>query len=616
MSACAQTVSMLRFLTAGSVDDGKSTLIGRLLYECNGVYVDQLESVRKASAIKDSALDLSLITDGLRAEREQAITIDVGFRYFSTAKRTFIIADTPGHEQYTRNMITGASNAELAVLLVDARKGILQQTRRHAYLVWLLGIRRLVIAVNKMDLVGFHAESFLEIQGQFASYARFISGMECYFVPVSALTGSNVVERSKRMPWYDGPSLLELLENLPLEENCGCTGLRFPIQTVLRPSQDFRGYGGQVISGAVTLGQDVLALPSRRMTRVEQIFLYDSRLQEAVPPQSVVLTLADHIDLGRGDMLVDAQRTPSVSNRFVADVIWMSETPLRVNVPYLIKHTTQTLCGTVLTLFHCLDIDALQRVSAASLHMNEIGRVEIQTHKPLFFDPYKSNRGTGRFILIDPFSNNTVGAGIICTLSAAPWDLTCRESEGFPANEIGQHPRGLTVWFTGLSGAGKTTICNALCTELLARGFRVEVLDGDIMRMHLCSDLGFSRRDRNENIRRIGFVAELLTRNGTVVLVSAISPYRAARDAVRAKIGDFLEVHVNAPLSTCEQRDSKGLYKKARAGEISGFTGIDDPYEPPLTPEIVCNTAEETIRASTQKVISKVLAMLSSRTQI
>lgn len=593
-------------MTVGSVDDGKSTLIGRLLYECGAVYEDQLNSVRRASLLKSNRIDLSLITDGLRAEREQAITIDVAFRYFATAKKKFIIGDTPGHVQYTRNMASAASNAELAVLLADARKGVLEQTRRHVYIAWLLGIRSVIVAVNKMDLVGFQQEPFMAIQRDFRNYIGQISGMEYHFVPVSALEGDNIVERSMNMPWYGGAALLELLENLKVEEHRNFVDLRFPVQTVLRPSQGFRGYAGQVVSGTVKIGQQVLALPSGRKSSVEQILLHERQLNEAVPPQSVVISLADHIDLGRGDMLVDAARVPTVATRFIADVIWLSEPPLCLNIPYLIKHTTQTLCGTVLGLLHRQDVDTLEKVPAENLSMNEIGRVEIQAHKPVFFDPYTSNRGTGSFIIIDPTSNNTVGAGTICGPSAGG-EPDSKRAANFPSVQVGRHTRGLTVWFTGLSGSGKTTICNALCTELLARGLRVEVLDGDVMRRHLCGDLGFSRTDREENVRRIGFVAELLTRNGTVVLVAAISPYLAGRQEVRAKIRHFVEVYVNAPLDVCEERDPKGLYKKARAGEVARFTGIDDPYEPPSAPEVICNTDRESIRTCTEKVLAAIV---------
>jgi bifunctional enzyme CysN/CysC len=611
LSSPAPVDGLLRFLTAGSVDDGKSTLIGRLLCEAHGVYEDQLESVRKASMRRETGLDLALITDGLRAEREQAITIDVAYRYFSSSRRKFIIADTPGHEQYTRNMITGASTADAAVILVDARKGLLKQTRRHAYISWRLGIRQIIVAINKMDSVDFDQHVFESICEAFRQFAALMHGIEQYFIPVSALDGDNVVFRSQRMPWYRGLPLLELLETLPVAEDRNLGNFRFPVQRVLRPDRDFRGYAGQIIAGTVSPGQKVLALPSGRTTTVRQVLLYKDPLDVALAPQSVVLTLEDNIDLGRGDMLASPDHLPMVANSLVADLIWMSETPLRLDVPYLIKHTSQTLCCSFTTVFHKVDIHTLEDVKCDTLNVNEIGMVEIQAHKELYFDAYGSNRPMGSFIVIDPQSDNTVGAGMIIG------PLTVRSGHdrqiNLPFSQTGQRTRGLTVWFTGLSGAGKTTIANALCTELLARGFRVEMLDGDIIRRHLCSDLGFGKEDRDENIRRIGFVAELLTRNGAIVLVSAISPYRNAREEVRGRISDFLEVYVNAPLNVCEQRDVKGLYRKARDGEITGFTGIDDPYEAPLAPEIECKTDRESATACRDKVLGAVLDFFSQR---
>ena len=600
---------MLRFLTAGSVDDGKSTLIGRLLFETNGVYEDQLESISRISPSGSNSLDLSLVTDGLKAEREQAITIDVAYRYFSTSRRKFIIADCPGHEQYTRNMVTGASNADAAVLLVDARKGVSRQTRKHAYIIWLLGIRRLIVAANKMDLVDFEEQIFSQVRKDFTIFSRSMDGIHTCFVPVSALTGDNIVVPSLQMPWYAGPSLLQLLEAIPVERDRNLSDMRFPVQIVARHN-DFRGYAGQLASGSVRPGQEVLALPSRQTTTIQDIFLCRNRLPAAFPLQSVTLTLSDNIDLGRGDMLVEPESIPYVTNRLLADVIWMSPSPLRLNAPYLIKHTTQTLCCSVLSLLHRLDVDSLREEASDTLALNEIGAVELQTHKPIFFDSYTANHSTGSFILIEPTSNETVAAGLISGPSChdgGAWT----DGQPLGSSQTGTHPRGLTVWFTGLSGAGKTTICASLCTELLARGFRVEVLDGDIVRKLFSTDLGFSKQDRDENVRRIGFIAELLTRNGAVVLACAISPYRSAREEVRNKINDFLEVYVNAPLAVCEERDPKGLYKKARCGEIRGFTGIDDPYEPPLAAEVECKTDIDSVRACTDKVLAAVLRFFS-----
>jgi bifunctional enzyme CysN/CysC len=599
---------LLRFITAGSVDDGKSTLIGRLLYESNAIYDDQLLSVKKASSAKHVDLDLSLLTDGLRAEREQGITIDVAYRYFSTPKRRFIIADAPGHEQYTRNMATGCSTAEVALILVDARKGVLRQTRRHALIAWLLGIRRMVIAVNKMDLVGFDQQIFDTIREEFAKCALSFPGTETHFVPLSALSGENVIQSSGHIPWYDGPPLLGLLETLPATASAS-ESFRFPVQSVFRPNQDFRGYAGQISSGKIAVGDEVVSLPSGQRTTISGIVLHTDNLREAVTSQSVVLTTSEHIDLGRGDMLAAAGQPPVTSTRITANLIWLSSTPLRKDARYFLKHTTKTVVARVSRLSHVLDVDRFEERPADSLQFNEIGQAEFELHTPIFCDPYWQNRATGSFIIIDPLTNDTSAAGMIAT--AVP----VRTEEGrdeFGAISRVEQKRGVTVWFTGLSGAGKTTICRAVATELLAYGLQIEVIDGDVIRKYLCKDLGFSKADRDENIRRIAFVSKLLTRNGTVALVSAISPYRAARDEARRTIGDFIEVHVNTPLEICELRDTKELYKRARAGKVHGLTGIDDPYEPPLAAEIVCNTDSQSLREISSKVVARILEYLSS----
>jgi bifunctional enzyme CysN/CysC len=600
---------MLRLLTAGSVDDGKSTLIGRLLYEADGIYDDQLSSVRKASLAKNLDLDLSLLTDGLRAEREQGITIDVAYRYFATPRRKFIIADAPGHEQYTRNMATGCSTAEAALILVDARKGVSQQTRRHTLIAWLLGIRQMIVVVNKMDLVDFEDGVFHSVCDQFREFANSLREAQFQFVPLSALGGENVIRGNGRMPWYRGPTLLELLETIPTKP-AQKEKLRFPVQTVIRPNQDFRGYAGQMGSGVLRPGQQIVALPYGQRTRVKEIFLHTQNLQEAVPPQSIVLTTTDHIDLGRGDMLVSPEQMPTVATSLTAYLIWMSRAPLRRDARYLLKHTTKIVCGRINRLTHKIDINTLEKTEGDSLEFNEIGEAQIDLHNPIFCDPYERNRITGSFIVIDPLTNDTVAAGMI--LHAAP----TRGAEGlddFAARSRIAQQQGLTVWFTGLSGAGKTTICRAVATELLARGLQVEVIDGDVIRNYLCKGLGFSKPDRDENIRRIAFVAQLLTRNGTIVLVSAISPYSSGRDEARRTIGEFMEVYVSTPLSVCELRDPKELYKKARAGQIKGLTGVDDAYEPPLAAEIVCNTEHESTRESSAKVATAVLSYLSAK---
>ena len=585
---------LLRFTTAGSVDDGKSTLIGRLLHDTRGVYEDQLESVRKASRDTNAqGFDLSLITDGLRAEREQAITIDVAYRYFQTPRRKFIIADTPGHEQYTRNMATGASTASLAVILLDARHGVLQQSRRHAYIAALLGIRKLAVAVNKMDLVDFRRDVFERIRDEFGAVAAKLGIEEPFFVPVSARDGDNVATRGARTPWYEGPSLLEYLETVDAEPAGSAGPLRFPVQLAIRPHLDFRGYAGQVVSGRLRVGDGVLALPSGLETRVAAL---DG--PEACP----TVSLAGQLDISRGDMLADPSAPPNVGCEFTATLIWMAAEPLRAESAYLLKHTTRQVCADVRSVRRVMDMRTLDFGPAAELKLNDIAEVEIETHHPIFFDPYKENRATGSFILIDMISNRTVAAGMILEQLGRQPRIGWQAEAPAP-----QEPhRGLTVWFTGLSASGKSTLCRAVYDRLAARGCRLELLDGDTVRKHLSKGLGFSREDRDENIRRIGFVAGLLTRNGVIALAAAISPYRAVRDEVRASIGDFVEVYVNAPLEVCEGRDPKGLYRKARAGQLPAFTGIDDPYEPPLKPEVECRTDRETLEECIAKVLGAI----------
>jgi len=596
-----ESTSLLRFLAAGSVDDGKSTLIGRLLYDSSGIYEDQLESIRRASERHVHGLDLSLLTDGLRAEREQGITIDVAYRYFSTPKRKFIIADVPGHEQYTRNMATGASTADVMVLLIDVTKGVLSQTRRHAHIGSLLGISRIVVAVNKMDAVAFDEKAFLGVCKELEKLMASLGFTSSTFIPVSALNGDNVVVKSQQMPWHQGPCLLEFLENVPVQHSLEAKSLRFPIQLVIR-SQDDRGYAGQVVSGVLRREREVVVMSSQSRTRIRSIMIGTKDLPEATAPCSVVVSLHDHLDVGRGDMLVEAGDPAAAVQRFRATLIWLANARLKKGDRYFLKHTTNTVCGYVTTIFHRIEIDTFERVEADSLQMNDIGEVEVETHKPVFCDPYSTNRATGSFILIDPIDNDTVGAGMISHVYP-----------GEPATGIKAIDEGAIVWFTGLSGAGKTTICKEVYTELLARSLRVEVLDGDVVRKDLSRNLGFSKEDRDENIRRIGYVASLLARNGIITLVSAISPYRTGREEVRKRFPTFIEVFVNAPLSVCEQRDPKGLYRKARAGLLSGFTGLQDPYERPFFPEVECKTDQETLRESVDKVVAALLSRLGPR---
>lgn len=566
-----------------------------------------MASLVRISSATGAGFDPSLLTDGLQVEREQGITIDVAYRYFSTPRRQFIIADTPGHEQYTRNMVTGASTADVAVLLIDARKGILSQTCRHAYVAWLLGIRTIIIAINKMDLVGFDRELFERVKEDFINFAAPLCLEQLHFVPLSALKGDNVTFRSDRTPWYKSLPLLELLESVQVHDKRSSQPFRFPVQAVIRADHDFRGYAGQIASGELSVGDRILALPSRREATLVQVVNHARRFTEVSAPMSLVMLLKEHIDLGRGDMLVDPDNPPAETRCFRAQLIWMAASAMRINEPYLVKHTTQMVCMTVLRLDHKINVRTLEKISADTLQLNEIGEVTIETHKPIFCDSYADNRITGSFIVIHPIYNTTLAAGIITQPIA--WGESKILSSSFAA--IPGESRGLTVWFTGLSGAGKTTLCEAIHVELLGRGIRAEILDGDVVRKHLSRELGFSKSERDENVRRIGFVAQLLSRNGVVALVSAISPYRAVREEVRAGIGNFLEVFVNAPLDICEQRDPKGLYKKVRRGEIPSFTGIDDPYEPPLAPEVECRTDVESIKESVDKVVDAILKKIS-----
>jgi bifunctional enzyme CysN/CysC len=588
---------LLRIVTAGSVDDGKSTLIGRLLYDAGGVYEDQLQSVGRAST--QGAFDLALLTDGLRAEREQGITIDVAYRYFSTTKRRFTIGDTPGHEQYTRNMATGASTAHIALLLLDARKGVLPQTIRHTCIAYVLGIRRIVVAINKMDLLGFREEVFESICKQFEPLRRKMAETDFYFVPIVAKEGDNVVWRSHRLEWFKGYTILEYLENLPIDAGIGETQpFRMAVQYVLR-TPDYRAYSGRIASGQVAPGDELLVLPSQKKVRVSRLPNLHGDLGEAFAPMSISLCLSEQVDVSRGDMFVNASNPPEMVRSFQAKVVWMSEASLVSGRRLLLKHTSHIVCAEVTTVQSRLDLGDLSDRCTTQLDLNDIGNVTVRTDRPLFCDTYRSNRTTGSFIFVDPITNLTVGAGMI------DQPITRRETAAAPQNS-----QGAVVWFTGLSSAGKTTLSNAVYERLWSRGHRVQLLDGDEVRLNLCRGLGFSKEDRNENVRRIGFVAELLGRHGVIALVSAISPYRAARDGLRESISNFLEVYVNAPLHVCEGRDVKGLYRRARSGDIHHFTGIDDPYEPPLNPDVECRTDSRTVADCVDKVVERLDALL------
>jgi bifunctional enzyme CysN/CysC len=586
---------LLRFLVAGNVDDGKSTLVGRLLHDARGVYVDQLAYVRAASrqaGLYD--LDFSLITDGLKAEREQGITIDVAYRYFSTARRKFIIADVPGHEQYTRNMATGASTADLALLLIDVSKGLGVQTYRHALIAYLLGIRNFAVVINKMDLVNFDQDVFGRLVEDFRRFASRLETGHWFFVPTCSLHGDNVVHKSSRTSWFDEPSLLEYLETTPVTATGNFERFRFPVQYVIRSSAGGRRYAGQISSGSVRPGQQVMIMPSGNTARVLSVSVGAGEVEEAFPSMSVTLSLDRDIDVGRGDMLVSPHGLPEVTRSIGAIILWMDDQPLQTGKPYLVKHTTRTICITVTALWYVLDPASLDRQPAETLRFNQFGEVEIEAHHPLYCDLYSQNRMTGAFIVMDPVSNATLAAGMIVD----------NDPSHNPINVIDAgRANGLVIWFTGLSSAGKSTIGQAVYEKLWAQGVKLEWLDGDVIREHLSRDLGFSKHDRDENIRRIAYVAKMLARNGIVVLVTAISPYRAVRDEVRRRVANFIEVYVHAPLSVCEQRDLKGIYRRVRNGEIRNVTGVDDPYEPPVNPEVECRTDRETLAESTHKVL-------------
>ncbi|MGW4845066.1 adenylyl-sulfate kinase [Nocardia brasiliensis] len=587
------TATLLRLATAGSVDDGKSTLIGRLLFDSKTIFTDQLAAVERTSRDRgDDYPNLALLTDGLRAEREQGITIDVAHRYFATPRRKFIIADTPGHIQYTRNMVTGASTADLALILVDARKGVVEQTRRHAFLAGLLGIPHLVLCVNKMDLVDWSQARFEQIRTEFAQFASKLDVSDLTFVPMSALHGENIVHRGASMPWYEGTPLLHHLEEVHIASDRNLIDARFPVQYVTRShAQDFRGYAGTVAGGVFKPGDEVAVLPSGLTSTVAAIWgPGGTPVAEAFPPQAVTIQLADEIDVSRGDMICRPNNRPIAGRDLDAMVCWFADdSRLSPGATYTIRHTTRTATAEVRSLDYRLDVNTLHRdESPEALSLNEIGRVQLRTRQPLLFDPYRRNRFTGSFILVDDTTNNTVAAGMI-TGPTLPSSRVVWHSTAVGRDE--RATRGLTVWLTGLSGSGKSTVAVELERRLVASGRPAFLLDGDNLRHGLNADLGFSAADRVENVRRVGEVARLFADAGVVAVVSLISPYRADRDRVRAAhlaAGiPFVEVFVDTPLEVCEARDPKGMYAKARAGEISGFTGIDDPYEAPTDAELV-----------------------------
>lgn len=591
-SAAVDTRPALRFLTCGSVDDGKSTLIGRLLYEQDLIFDDHmiaLERDSKRHGTTGADVDFALLLDGLESEREQGITIDVAYRYFSTRNRSFVVADTPGHEQYTRNMVTGASNAVLAVLLVDSRKGLLSQTRRHAIIAGLLGIRHAVLAVNKIDLVDFDKVVFDRIAAEFAAFAGPLGFSEIRAIPISARYGDNVSSLSTRTPWYSGPHLLEYLETVDCEYDRGIKPFRMPVQWVNRPNSDFRGFAGVIVSGRARVGDDVAVLPSGRITRINNILAAGVDVTAAEDGDAVTLVLSDEIDIVRGDMLAATRDRPTVADQFAAHLVWMSEENMFPGRSYLMKINNCTLPATVTELRHRLDVNTLSKIAAKSLGLNEVGICNLSIARPVPFDSYANNRSTGAFILIDRFSNETVAAGMIDFALRRATNIHHQEMTVSKA-ERGRlmHHKPAVVWFTGLSGAGKSTIANLVESALHQRGIHTMMLDGDNVRHGLNKDLGFTEVDRVENIRRVGEVAKLLAEAGLIVLCSFISPFRAERRMIRELLpeGEFIEVFVDTPIEVCIARDPKGLYRRALAGGIRNFTGVDQAYETPENPEM------------------------------
>jgi bifunctional enzyme CysN/CysC len=608
--------SILRFITCGSVDDGKSTLIGRLLYESKLVFDDHLEALQVDSArvgTQGGDLDFALLVDGLAAEREQGITIDVAYRFFSTEQRKFIVADTPGHEQYTRNMVTGASTADLAVILIDGRKGVLTQTRRHSYLTSLLGIKKIVVAINKLDLVDYSREVFERIEAEYRKFAGEIGIEDIVCIPMSALRGDNIVTApSANTPWYRGPSLMGYLESVEIEEALQHGPFRMPVQWVNRPNLDFRGFSGPVVGGTIRPGDAVRVLPGGRQSTVARLVTSDGDLEEAVAGQSITITLTDEIDVSRGDILASAASPPAVADQFEADVVWMSEEAMLPGHHYLLKLGTRMVGATLAAPKYRVNVNSLEHVAAKTLELNEIGTCILTLDRPVPFDPYAENRDMGGFILIDRLSNSTVAAGML------HFALRRSQNVHWQAVEVDKRARSAMnshrpaiIWFTGLSGAGKSSIANLVERRLHTSGIRTYLLDGDNVRHGLSKDLGFTDADRIENMRRVAEVARLMIDAGMVVLVSFISPFRDEREVARSMVeeNEFCEVFVDVPLEIAEARDVKGLYKKARDGRLQNFTGIDSPYEPPTDPEVHILTAEIDPATAAEMVVNRLYTM-------
>src|SRR5688572_17039429 len=618
-----QRKELLRFLTCGSVDDGKSTLIGRLLHDTKTIYEDQLAAVKRDSVKfgttgEAGGVDLALLTDGLKAEREQGITIDVAYRYFSTEKRKFIIADTPGHEQYTRNMATGASTCDLAIILIDARHGVAVQTRRHSFIVSLLGIKHVVVAVNKMDLVGWSEEVFERIKTDYAGFVAKLDIADVQFIPLSALKGDNVVEKSKAMPWYQGPPLLAHLETVHIASDRNLADMRFPVQYVLRPNLDFRGFAGTLASGILRKGDEVVALPSGKRSTVASIVTFDGELDEAFSPMAVTVTLADEIDVSRGDVLVHADGQPHVSATVEAMVVWMGEKPFVPGRSYWIKHTTRTVSGEIAELRYAVDVNTLERRPATQLAMNEVGHVMLGLNQPIAYDAYTANAATGAFIVIDRLTNNTVGAGMLLEpgdrrgagdhwgQEPASDRLKVRASEvTFPQREQRFGQRGVTILLTGLTGSGKASIAYALEKRLFDAGRAVTVLYGQNMRQGLCRDLGFTADDRSENLRRSAEVAKILNDAGLICICAFVAPHEAVRQKAKEVIGPdrFIEVFLKAPIDVLKARDTSGAYRAAEEGKIAQFPGVSAAFEEPTAPDLILPTDQISVDEGVERIM-------------
>ena len=621
---------LLRFLTCGSVDDGKSTLIGRLLYDSKMIYEDQLAAVQRDSAVHGTTggdFDPALLTDGLKAEREQGITIDVAYRYFSTARRKFIIADTPGHEQYTRNMATGASTCDLAIILVDARHGVVEQTKRHSFITSLLGIKHVLVAINKMDLVDYSQEIFEQIKSDYAKFAARMSVEDLHFIPMSALLGDNVVEAGENMPWYEGGTLMHMLETVHIASDRNLIDFRFPIQFVNRPNLDFRGFCGTIASGVIRKGDEVVTLPAQKSSRVKEIVTMDGNVDEAFAPMSITLTLEDEIDVSRGDMLVHPANMPRSEQKFDAMIVWMDEKPLVPGKQYAIKHTSKEVAGTVDTLRYRVDVNTLRRQDSPTLKLNEIGRCHLTLNQPIMYDGYRRNRATGAFIVMDRLNNTTVAAGMILDRVTSDdqndyWDDTStnqhlRSSTGEVTLEersarFGQRP--LTLLLTGLTGSGKTTLAYALERRLFDQGRSAMVVDGQNLRLGLNKDLGFSQEDRSENLRRTVEVSRLLNAAGMISICAFVAPNRAIRQRFREAFpqDQFMLVHLAAPIEVCRERDSEGMYAKAESGEVENFPGVSIEYEPPRNSDLTLSTD----KISVEQCVDEIMELLTAREAI